>query len=493
MSMGIANDQYRSGKRPIVLVSSALLTFMLILVGVQVISAAGDAAILNASKSADRSTIVPTINDTIQYTIVVSNTGDTTADNVVVTDTLDANLNFVAGSLVAEGGTGSASENSGVVSWSGSLDSSSNLTVTFQVTVVDSLPIGQMLVNSAEITGTGILLTPSAATEVVTPTIMHFPIIFTPFPKLNLTVSRPNSANQWSASWDTGGVTASSYELQESQDPNFGTLTSSSPGDVGLNTSQAFAHSVSLNNVYYYRVRIVRDGRVGRWSDIQQAIGGYRDDFNDSGSNWLVRRMSYLEKTYAKYGTGNEAGNLIILVDDKYDWMVASPLTPAPTVPYVIEYRSRVHDPANEVSGGMSFGGDWNFDACPEYGNVYQTDNCFNHFYNFNYIYFGGMKLLHEQVNKLEWCPSCGGSPLKRIGPTNDIGNVIDYDSRKDWHVFRVEVRADGARLYIDGKFERHFTDTTHINDPYFGVFASTWEYKPSIWFYDYFQVLPLD
>jgi uncharacterized repeat protein (TIGR01451 family) len=491
--MGTVCLLIKNSKRQITLLGSAIFTLILILAGAQILNAAGDAAILSATKSADRSTIVPSINNVIQYTIVVSNTGDTVADNVVVTDTLGADFNYVAGSLSSEGGTGAVSENSGVISWAGSLDSSSNLTVTFQVTVADSLPIGQILVNTAEITGTGSLLTSSASTEVVTPTILYMPVVYQPFPKLTLTVSRPNSANQWTASWTTGGVNATSYELQESHDPNFGSLTSSNPGDVGLNTSQAFAHSISLENVYYYRVRALGNGVTGPWSDVQKAIGGYRDDFNDSSSNWLVRRMSFLEKTYAKYGTGSEAGNLILLVDDKWDWMLASPLQPAPTVPYVIEYRMRVHDPANLVSGGMAFGGDWNFDACPEIGNVYQTDNCFNHFYNYNFIYYGAIKLQHEQVNKLEWCPSCGGSPLKRIGPTLVIDEIIGNSRAKEWHIYRVEVRADGARLYIDGDYERHFTDTSYINDPYFGVFASTWEYKPSIWFFDYFQVKPLD
>ncbi len=492
--MGMLKNMFRTGKRQASLISSVVLTLIFILLAAQVMNAAGDAALLSAAKTADRSTIVPAMNDTIQYTIVVSNTGDTIASNVIVTDTLDVNLNYVPGSVSSVGGTGgTASENSGVISWAGSLESNSRLTVTFQVTVANSLPVGQILTNTAEITGTGTLLLPSAATEVVSPMIMYMPIIFKPFPQPTLTVSRPNSANQWTASWNSVGANATSYELQESHDPNFGSLTSSSPGNIGLNTSQNFAHSISINNVYYYRVRALGDGLIGPWSAVQKAIGGYRDDFDDAGSNWLIRRMSYLEKTYVKYGTGSEAGNLIIIVDDKWDWLVASPLAPAPTVPYVIEYRSRVHDPANEVSGGMSFGGDWNFDACPEYGNVYQTDNCFNHFYNFNYIYFGGIKLLHEQVDQLIWCPNCGGSPLKRIGPTNDIGNVISYDRRKEWHIYRVEVRADGAYLYIDGIFKHHFSDTTYINDPYFGVFASTYEYKPSIWFYDYFQVTPLD
>ena len=491
--MGMLKSTLRNSKRQAALISNVVLTFIFILSVAQVMNAAGDAAVLSAAKVADRSTIVPTFNDTIQYTIVVSNTGDTVAGNVMVTDTLDANVNFVSGSLSSVGGTGgAASESGGVISWAGSLNSNSNLTVTFQVTVADSLPLGQILTNTAEITGTGTLLLPSATTEVVSPIVMYMPIIFKPLPKVALTVSRPNSANQWTASWDSA-ANATGYELQESQDPNFGSLTSTSPGNVGLVLNKAFAHGISFNNVYYYRVRVLGNGLIGPWSDVKMAIGGYRDDFNDPGSNWLVRRMSFLEKTYAKYGTGSEAGYLILLVDDKWDWLVASPLAPAPTVPYVIEYRSRVHDPANLVSGGMAFGGDWNFDACPEYGNVYQTDNCFNHFYNFNYIYYGAIKLQHEQVDTLVWCPNCGGSPLKRIGSISVIDNIISSSSAKDWHTYRVEVRADGAYLYIDGNFKKHYSNTSYINDPYFGVFASSWEYKPSIWFFDYFQVTPLD
>lgn len=492
--MGMLKNIFRDSKRQTVLFSSVVLAFIFILSAAQVMNAAGDAAELSAVKLADRSTIVPSLNDTIQYTIVVNNIGDAAASNVVVTDTLGVDMNYVSDSLLSVGGTGgTANENSGVISWVGSLNSNSSLTITFQVTVVDTLSVGDILTNTAEITGTGTLLSPSAATEVIAPLIMYMPVIVEPFPQPVLTVSRPDSANDWTASWNNVGGSVTGYELEESHDPSFGSLTSSSPGDIGLNTSRNFTNDLSINNVYYYRVRAYGVGMVGPWSNVQMVIGGYRDDFNDASSNWVIRRMSYLEKTYAKYGTGSEVGNLILIVDDKWDWMLASPLAPAPTVPYVIEYRSRVHDPANLVSGGMAFGGDWNFDACPEYGNVYQTDNCFNHFYNFNYIYYGAIKLQYEQVNKLEWCPSCGGSPLKRIGPTDVIDNIIGNGSAKDWHVYRVEVRADGAHLYIDGKLEKSYPDTSYINDPYFGVFASTWEYKPSIWFFDYFQVTPLD
>ncbi len=492
--MGMLKNMFRTGKRQTSLISSVVLTLIFILLAAQVMNAAGNAALLSAAKTADRSTIVPAMNDTIQYTIVVSNTGDTTASNVIVTDTLDANVNYVSGSVSSIGGIGgAASENSGVISWAGSLESNSSLTVTFQVTVADSLPVGQILTNTAEITGTGTLLSPSATTEVVSPAIMYMPIVFQPFPQPTLTVSRPNSANQWTASWNSVGANVTSYELQESHDPNFGSLTSSNPGDIGLNTSQNLAHNISVNNVYYYRVRALGTGLLGPWSNVVKVIGGYRDDFNDSSTGWAMRRTTYLEQTAAYYGSGNEAGQFVMIVGDRWDWLIASPLVPAPAVPYSIQYQAKVHDASNLVSGGMVYGGDWNFDACPEYGNVYKTDNCFNHFYNFNYIFYGPIKLLFEQVDRLEWCLNCSGSPLKRLGPTQTVDPVIGHTNSLNWHTYRVDVRADGARLYIDGKFIKHFTDTSYIYEPYYGVFASTDEYKPSIWLYEYFQVTPLD
>ena len=234
------------------------------------------------------------------------------------------------------------------------------------------------------------------------------------------------------------------------------------------------------------------------WSNVVRVIGGYYDDFSDPSTGWdPVRRMTYLEKTDVKYGKGNEAGYLIMLTFDKWDWAIASPLVPAPEVPYDITYRGRVHmdSDQNLISGGMVFGGDWNGGACPEYGNVYQTDNCFNHFYLFNYIWHGPMKLLYEQANWLYYCPSCGGSQIKRRGPEPiGIDNVLaNGNPALNWHNYRVEVRDSGVTLYIDDHFVRTFSDTTWINEPYFGVFTSADEYQPSIWFFDYFELKPVD
>jgi uncharacterized repeat protein (TIGR01451 family) len=313
---------------------------------------------------------------------------------------------------------------------------------------------------------------------------------------LEISATRPNSANAWTVNWVTNSVPPS-FELQEAKNPNFeGATTLNIPGGT---LSRAFNPNPTFDNVYYYRIRAVDADGHSNWSNTVRVIGGYRDDFTNSNSGWAVRRASYYDTNNISlvwYGDAAEPNSLIILMDDRWDWMLVSPLRPAPELPYVIEYRSRIHNAVNLASGGIVYGGDWNGQACPDLGNVYETNNCFNNFYTHNYIWYGPVKLLFEQVNELIWCPTCGGALLKRYGPTQDIGDIHGNGAPSiAYHTYRVEVRSTGARLYVNNSFIREFTDTTWINNnrPYFGVFASTDEYKPSIWFFEYFQVMPLD
>jgi hypothetical protein len=326
-----------------------------------------------------------------------------------------------------------------------------------------------------------------SATGAVTTYTIYMPVMYNP---MFITATRPNSANQWTINWENI-PSATGYTIQESSSSDFSTVTELSLGTVN---SYQYNNPLSFNNVYYYRLKPVYATYEGAWSNTEIVVGGYRDDFSDASSGWVpMRRTTYLEETNAYYGSGSEAGNLIIIVADKWDWLIASPLTPAPEVPYAIQYRARVHDASNLVSGGMVFGGDWNGLACPEYGNIYQTTNCFNQFYNFNFIYYGPLKLLYEQVDSLFYCPTCGESQIKRVGPTSEYDPAVPLETAKDWHTYRVEVRSTGAILFIDGVQKTTYSDTSYIYDPYFGVFASTFEYKPSIWFFDYFQIEPLD
>lgn len=335
------------------------------------------------------------------------------------------------------------------------------------------------------ITATNIL----SPTGAVTTYTLYMPLLFK---AMEITISDPTSANQWTISWESvPGATG--YVIQQSNDPTFATLTNEVT--VGVVDSYQLSTALSFDNIYYHRVKPLFSGFDGPWSNTEMFIGGYRDDFNDTSSGWVpARRMTYLEQTEVRYGTsGSEAGNLIIIVGDRWDWLIGSPLKPAPEPPYAIQFRARVHDASNLISGGAVFGGDWNGQACPEIGNVYETTNCFNHFYNFNFIFYGPMKLLHEQVDSLVWCPTCGGSPLKRLGPTIGVDPILANGPSLDYHTYRIEVRDSGVKFLLDGSLKWTFTDTTYINEKYFGVFASTDEYKPSIWFFDYYQVTRID
>lgn len=321
--------------------------------------------------------------------------------------------------------------------------------------------------------------------------LLYLPVIAKSPPVPQISASRPNSSNSWTVSWtveSADGVTG--YNLEESQTSDFSSGVNSIP--LGATTAQPVTKSPSPFNTYYYRVQAVVGTQVGDWSEVIAVHGAYLDNFSSSNTGWAERRTTFLEETNVYYGSGNEAGYLIAITADRWDWVLGSPLAHAPQIPYALEYRSRVHDPSNLVSGGAVMGGDWNGDACPEVGNVYQTDNCFNHFYNFNFIFYGPLKLLFEQVDSLFFCPNCGGSPLKRLGSTAEIDPLLPNPAT-NWHTYRMEVRANGIAFFIDGVFKRTFPTTAYVNDPYFGVFASTDEYKPSIWFYDYYAVTPLD
>lgn len=323
--------------------------------------------------------------------------------------------------------------------------------------------------------------------------MVYLPYIGTSPPIPSISNTKPNSLNNWLVNWEVvDDSRIDGYILQESQKPDFSSgVTEYTVGNV---TSQFIDKTASPNNTYFFRVASVSNDLVSEWSDTITVHGAYLDNFSDDTTGWTSRRMTYLEETNVYYGSGAEEGYLIAITADRWDWVLGSPFRYAPEVPYQVDYRMRVHDPSNLVSGGVVLGGDWNGDACPEIGNVYQTDNCFNQFYNFNMIYFGPMKLLFEQVDRLNYCPTCGGSQIKRLGPTEVVENINGLGNpANDWHNFRITVEEDGMRFYVDDKFVRHFTDTTYINRPYFGVFTSTDEYKPSIYFYDYFSVTPID
>ncbi|NJN54544.1 MAG: hypothetical protein HC804_07190 [Anaerolineae bacterium] len=179
-------------------------------------------------------------------------------------------------------------------------------------------------------------------------------------------------------------------------------------------------------------------------------------------------------------------------------------MKPAPTVPYSIEFRSRPANLGNLVSHGVVFGGDWNGEACPDWSTVqglYGHHNCFNHFYTTNLIWYSdtNTRLLWERVDQVVYCPTCDGSPVKRLGDIdgNNIRELVHNAS--EFNDYRVEVRTNDIRFFLNNHLvftynaQNSENAMAWINDPYFGVFASTDEYSNSTARFEYIKVTPLD
>ena len=107
-----------------------------------------------------------------------------------------------------------------------------------------------------------------------------------------------------------------------------------------------------------------------------------------------------------------------------------------------------------------------------------------------------------ERVDHLVWClsdPNCSdGSPMKRLGPNfgdavlfrvDPIGSAVP----NGWNTWRVEVRNNGLKLFVNDQQYATSSDTRWVNEPYFGVFGSTDEYSNSTTRWDYVEVRPLD
>jgi uncharacterized repeat protein (TIGR01451 family) len=454
------------------------------------------ANLTTSTKEASRQTVSP--GGVFDYTITIANSGNVDIP-AEMTDELPADIEYIdhtCEALLSD----ECAHDGGIVTWKGTVPQDGQAVITISVRVAAEATPGNTITNNAQIVSAEQDLERSA--EITVGEASTSPIQFVPFTiygilplqAVNLTAGVPNPNNQWNVSWTTSQG-ATGYEIHEAQSPDFANAT---PTVVGLQTSFTFSKTLSPFNVYYYRVRALRGQETGPWSNVAQVVGGYRDEFTDTSTGWSIRRSTYREEVFGFY----ENEKYVMQVLDRWDWGLASPLKPAPRVPYVIDFEAKIVNTANLLSFGVVFGGDWNGQNCPpgiSFDEWYLHQNCFNHFYNVNNIFYGPMKLLFERVDRLEWCLECGGSPMKRLGDI-DVNTAKDYKGiePEDWNRYRIEVRADSIKVFAakrgsEPQLQFEYDDTRWVSSPYFGVFASTDEYNNSTWRFEYFEVMPIN
>ena len=450
-----------------------------------------------STKTVSDDSVTP--GNVFEYTITVVNSGEVDVPDDV-TDDLPAEVTYASHEcppLI----TDTCAVDSGILTWSGTVPAGESAEISIVVTLNGDVEVGTMVTNTAQISSADEDIERSAdvTVEDMSGSLLQFApftvygVQYEPQP-VTLTASRPNSGNKWSLTW-TESANATGYEIHESQTPDFAEAT---PTLLGEQMSMDVSKNASPDNIYYYRVRSLVGQKIGPWSNVVTVVGGYRDDFDDDTTGWSMRRSTYREKVNGFY----ENGKYVMQVLDRWDWGISSPLMPAPEPPYAIDFEAKIVAPANLLSFGMVFGGDWNGQTCPpgiSYDEWYTHTNCFNHFYNTNNIFFGPIKLLFERVDYLVWLPNEGGSPMKRGGDIN-VDRIKQYNGidPEGWNHYRIEVRENSIEILAAkrGQVPVHqyeYTDTRWIGDPYFGFFASTDEYNNSTWRFEYLEVLPLD
>jgi len=315
--------------------------------------------------------------------------------------------------------------------------------------------------------------------------VTYFPYIFKRWPPVPYAPTLDNIDNtdedgNYTVSWsyDYTDISVLTYTLEEATDANFTTnLIEYHPG-----SSKSQAISDKDAGTYYYRVRGHNEYGGGQWSDVKSAtVHSYHYDFSGSGENaWPIRRTSLYEgdKWHGTW-TMEQDNSLYILMNDKWDFAIASPWEVAPPPPYVIQTRVQIHDPSNLVAYGIIFGGN-DGSPCP----AYRDTGCLTHYYRLEVVWDSHLK---AQLKRIDYHEADKG---KGRG-TELISYRYIPGGGGDWNTWKFVVKTDGIDLYINGALWESVSDNRYVNEPYFGIYASANEYKPAIGRFDYYYVDP--
>jgi uncharacterized repeat protein (TIGR01451 family) len=466
-----------------------MLVVITVLIGMTSImaeeTAPADAVLDGSTKSVNKTEALA--GETIRYTVVISNNGDTTATNVWMTDTLAVGTTYVENSIKAKSNQGTFTHTNDVMSWHGALNNNQQIEIIYEVTIAEDAEVGITITNTAEITGAGKLINRSATTRVITNSFgtQYLPIIKRPLDIVTLnSIGRPTPDNKWTLNWtipDASGVT--DYEIEEANNPDFTNSQSTMAGST--KTSYQIQHPFSTDNQYYYRVRALGPPGNGRWSNIESVVGGYRDDFSDSSSGWAMRRQ---DTDHIENKVYYQDGHLVMEMDSSWDYLIAGPLALPPQPPYRIETRVRLVGVDNLHGYGIIFGADLLGQPCPISKEDFSS--CFNQYYRLSVIWSGSpwMTTQLKRIDKHDDRNNAG----RGVALTHWLTPNVNSPS-EDYQKWAVEVYPSGLiKIFVNGKFVDDTFDTKYIDRPFFGTFASTDEYNGLQAEYDWYQVTPL-
>ncbi|HET6444981.1 MAG TPA: hypothetical protein VFI27_10430 [candidate division Zixibacteria bacterium] len=437
-------------------------------------------------KEVDKEEALP--GSQLQYSVIISNSGNQPAFDVALTDTLSSETTYISGSLSVSGG-GLYGESNGVITWTGAVNNDAQIVINFDARLSDTIASGTSVTNTAVVAYNGSSIELPATTNVVSQTesFVYLPIIAKSLPLVTVNqIGRPTSANSWRVTWSVSDpIGTTGYEIQEDNDSNF-----PNPSYYDTGSSQLYLDRqppVSNINVYFYRVRAVGVYGVGEWSKPRAVVANYRDDFNNPGTGWTMRRE---DTDHIENQTRYENGEFVHEMDSSWDYLLSGPMAFIPTPPYRITMRARHVEPGNLNSYGIIFGGDWDAQSgCP----APDFSTCFNQYYRLNMIWFGddpSSPQLRAVLKRIDSHDPRNNHGRGETLISMDVGVNHPSSGFQEWSV---EVYPNGTiRLFENGTFFAETVDTNYIDQPYFGSFSSTDEYAGLEAHFDWFEVTAL-
>ena len=448
----------------------------------QIISAGVATPDLNGSTlSVDRTSAIA--GSTLEYTVVISNSGGSAANGVLITDTLPAELTYQPGTFVSN--TVSATtldygDSGNVITWTGNVDSLGSVTLSYTTNITNSVMTNDSITNTVQITGTGTLIERTAVTTIVDSFDLIFPIILAPVPPpvLNPIPGPTASSNSWTLTWNEPAPVVTGYLVQESKTSDF---VNPLQYDADNNTFKTFSYAASTNNNYCYRVRAQAGLQLSDWSNVQCTVGNYYDNFSNAGSGWAIRQQDTDDTENSSY---YQNGEFIVKIGGRWDYALASPLAQAPKPPYAIETRLKFDPTVDNLHAyGIVFGGNWNGQPCT---NGFSA-NCFTEYYRFLVIWYGPPNSYRIQLKRIDY-----NDPQDNVGRGVTLADFTDIyvGDSTGFNTWRVEVNGNGViKIFLNGNQVLSATDGNYINNPYFGMMASSDEYLGTEIHLDWYQV----
>lgn len=292
---------------------------------------------------------------------------------------------------------------------------------------------------------------------------------------------------EWQGTVPDASYPLDSYVVEESQSPDFASVITY-PASLTAVPYTLPTKPRGTMGEYYYRVRGHNVWGLGDYSaPLGVLLLSQSDGFTRPETGWTARRTSYWDMDLMQ--TEYVDGQLITLVEDKFDFAIFSPMRAAPSVPYVIRMHTMILHKANETSYGIVFGGNEGAFCDVVRATAADPGGCFWHYYRLNVIYGGYLKY---NLKRIDYHDGIEGGAQGEGVSWGWWGIDASLANPDGWNTWEIRVYDSGFTVYLNGRLMNTISDARYTREPHYGIFSSNYEYNGARFAHEFFVVEPL-